>query len=596
MGDKPPSPAAGKDRDAPSHRGSLSSPGMDPLLDAPLKRGNSGVNSKRLTSARASLQSVAVLAKALCPGGPLDRHCPKDDRGGPGVLTNWRRVIRLFADEVARKRVRFTSRDGVVPPRGTWVIGGQAGQAGSYAPTHVVIDGRRITIPTSREDLHRTITTAAWIVLKGEPPVCDMAAARVLCDMLAKLMVARVRAARRRLKAEDRPVRGMSRWFDSIRTTNGLVEYDADRVGNIKPAVMTAARFVTHSKTVPPPGEELGHLSAFRASIAISRDAPFQDILAALPAGERPDRAAGEDACLIIDGYRITMSENKCSFSRSDFPDTSADEIRREGMTKYDTLMAGLRRHDDAGNITLDSFMRRIADMPDPEPHARAVKFMLRHVSGWLGSRGASAREWVAAAAAEGVPQAALESCWTVAFGKGAWEEFCTDATLSRQRYNARAVLRRSPMLDDGLLVYPALPRSTAELSWCASEEGYMVELGHMQVHWLRRPGGWSLVFQRRPKYCTTDRFASVTASVRSMGVRPGKHSSMTMDKCISSWKTRESEKEVIDIAETFGIDLEKQAIKTHIVTDSPAMVVLRRKTADGRCALEGMFIRQDVK
>jgi hypothetical protein len=279
-------------------------------------------------------------------------------------------------------------------------------------------------------------------------------------------------------------------------------------------------------------------------------------------------------------------------------PDASGDEHRKEGMTKYDTLMAGLRRHDDAGNIRLDSFMRRIADMPDPVSHAQAVKFMLRRFSGWLGSRGASAREWEDAADAEGVPRAALESCWTVAFGKGAWEEFCTDTTLSRQRYNARAVLRRSPLLDDGLLVYPALPRNTPELSWCASqEEGYMVELGHMQVHWLRSPGGWDLVFRRRPKYGTTDRFASVTASVRSMGIRPGKHSFMIMEKCISSWKTTDSEKEVINIAETFGIDLEKQSIKTHIVTDSPAMIVLQRKTADGRVnRLEGMFIRQDVK
>lgn len=533
---------------------------MDPLLDGCFSKTNSGLNPKPVG---ATLQGALAVAAALWPAGVPSAYAPK---GNNAALACWRRVIKLFADEVGRVRVRFSSGH-KAPDHGVWVLGREA-------PHAVVVSGRRFPMPL--DDDRRRLVCAIWTVLKGHPPLEVDAAAASLAAAIMRRMIARANRpppVRVRDKALD--ACGLSRWFDEM--ADGMARAKEKKIGML-PLCMAPPK--VGSSDYLPPGEDMGHLSAFRAAVALRRsNDPIADINRAL--------GVAHSGKLVLGDFTITMSENKFNFRP--LSGVALDVFRDRESTKFDTLMEGLRRLDDDGSLTLDPFMRRLAEMPDPARHAAAVRFMLQKRSclGWLCSHGASAKDWLEAAAAEGLPPEDLKSCWTVAFGRGAWDEFAKDYTLARQRFNGRAVLRRTPFMDDGLLVYPALPRPSPGMSHRNRHE---VRVGHMTVAWVRSSSaGWTLVLQCTPQRSNAG-FDALRMTVGNIG--GGMHKHTELSGALREWVTENAEEELYNIMQVFGSSAKRELSRTFIVTDSPAVVIIFRIVGKKQ-VLENMFIKE---
>jgi hypothetical protein len=100
-----------------------------------------------------------------------------------------------------------------------------------------------------------------------------------------------------------------------------------------------------------------------------------------------------------------------------------------------------------------------------------------------------------------------VRDVWTVAFGPGGWPAFAADGALARLRFGPRAALKRSPLYDDGLLVYPALQPIDPDVQ-AAREPGrrHALRVGNVQIEWTREAGAWRLAVRMAFQTCAAQR------------------------------------------------------------------------------------------
>jgi hypothetical protein len=421
---------------------------MDPLVDAAPSEVSRAKRKRPASDAAATLHGALALALALD-----EEAVPPQYRQlvSPAQLVGgWRASVAVFARYVPKLAVRFSS-DAPRPAEGdvAWVYGTADG-----GPVALALPDEARVRHLSRSSLRERVleTTRALAPLRTYHP----------CEALLGAMLDRAAAARSAAAAlVRRPRTGLSAWYESARVNGGAAQFGGTHVPGLAPLCVAAPR-TTGARAQPPPGEGLPHLDAFRLAAAMPDHAPLRSL------------GAHGDALDLGGGLALSHSDRKVTLVG---PDGGAEEwaIDAGGTPKLRVLEV-LRSLDDRGLVTLDPFLRRVVDMPpDLDSHAAAVDAALA----LLPYLPPHARFWEAASAHAGVD---LRLCWAGAFGAAGWPAFVAGAPLDVQRFGPKAMLRRSPSISSGLLVYPALGDDSQAVQRSRPAQGHVILVGDLEV------------------------------------------------------------------------------------------------------------------
>jgi hypothetical protein len=455
-----------------------------PLMEAPPQFLRPKKN--RRPGPGASLHGALAIAAAISPASVPPGFEAMATRDGAHLqaLARWRASLRVFADEVVGQPVRFSSGALPWPPVAClWVRGGA-----EEGPLAVVPRGdERGALPVPPGPLAARVASAMWALTGRRDPRGDPAAAAA--EALLGAMLRRAQAARapRAPPSEPpRPLTGLSRWWADCADGCGRV---GQVLARLAPALLLppeeGGAAYAGARAPLPACCTLPHLDAFRARAALPARSPLAALRRACCDADARD-ARGDE--LAVGDVRVSHSERAVVAIGPGWQ--RRWEVGPEGAAA--AVLAALLELDDAGALRLDPFLRRVAELPDPETHARAASLALALAQGPLGSRGARASDWRRASADLGVDFSAV---WVAAVGREGWEAFCRGEPLDRARHNAQAMLRRSPLLDAGLLVYPAAgPRAERGVSWDSRPgERYELAAGCVRLLFTRVADGWQL-------------------------------------------------------------------------------------------------------
>lgn len=420
---------------------------MDPLVDVATSEVLRTKRKRSASDATATLHGALALAQALD-----EEVVPPQYRQivSPAQLVGgWRASVAVFARYVPKMAVRFSS--GAPRPAAgdvAWVYGTEDG-----GPEALALPGEaRVDVLHQCSLRERVLETMRALETTR---TCHP------CEALLEAMLDRAAAARAVGRSVRRPRTGLSAWYESARAHGGAAQFGGTHVPGLAPLCVAAPR-TTGARAQPPPGEGLPHLDAFRLAAAMPDHAPLRSL------------GARGDALDLESGLALSHSDRKVTLVG---PDGDAEEwaIDAGGTPKLRVLEV-LRSLDDRGLVTLDPFLRRVVDMPpDLNAHAAAVDAALA----LLPYLPPHARFWEAASAHAGVD---LRLCWAGAFGAAGWPAFVAGAPLDVQRFGPKAMLRRSPSISSGLLVYPALGDDSQAVQRSRPAQGHVILVGDLEV------------------------------------------------------------------------------------------------------------------